>query len=296
VFDSFKAPAAWPSSLATPPLSALEARDTVPFLAGATRPARDSVDVCVIQHYCHQSADPPCVAFCAATGGCPTPGGFIESPADGCGPWPDLSGGAPLPDSDHDGMPDGWEDGWSFDPDDPSDGPQDADGDGYTNVEEYLNETDPRDSDGDGIGDAFDNCVLIPNPGQEDRDGDTHGDACDCAPLDPALHDEPPGEATGLRLDRLAFRWEFDLASATRFDLVRGLAGDLQRDGGIARAACLASGEDVTGLSGAMDPERPGPGASFYYLVRAQNVCGSGGYGSDSAGAGRGTPAPGDCD
>src|SRR5690606_5212355 len=41
------------------------------------------------------------------------------------------------------GMPDEWELRYGFDPNDPSDGSGDADGDVYTNVEEYLNGTDP---------------------------------------------------------------------------------------------------------------------------------------------------------
>ena len=40
-------------------------------------------------------------------------------------------------------MPDEWEQRRGLDANDPADGPQDKDGDGYTNVEEYLNETDP---------------------------------------------------------------------------------------------------------------------------------------------------------
>lgn len=38
------------------------------------------------------------------------------------------------------------------------------------------------DTDGDGVPDAFDNCVVTPNPTQADADGDGVGDACDnCA-------------------------------------------------------------------------------------------------------------------
>ncbi len=46
----------------------------------------------------------------------------------------------------------------------------------FTMVPEVIDTTD---TDGDGIGDTFDNCPTVPNPGQEDRDGDGVGDACD---------------------------------------------------------------------------------------------------------------------
>ena len=40
-------------------------------------------------------------------------------------------------------MPDEWELRFKLDPQKPSGGPQDTDGDGYTDLEEYLNGTDP---------------------------------------------------------------------------------------------------------------------------------------------------------
>jgi hypothetical protein len=42
-------------------------------------------------------------------------------------------------DTDHDGMPNEWEMSHGLDPNDPADGTRDADGNGYTNLEDYLN-------------------------------------------------------------------------------------------------------------------------------------------------------------
>ena len=42
-------------------------------------------------------------------------------------------------------MPDAWEKKYGFDPQDASNAATDKDSDGYTNIEEYLNGTDPTD-------------------------------------------------------------------------------------------------------------------------------------------------------
>jgi len=71
-------------------------------------------------------------------------GNFCGTPAD----WP--HGGyatykpAKLaPDADKDGMPDWWEKKYGLDPKNALDNAADKDKDGYTNVEEYINDTDP---------------------------------------------------------------------------------------------------------------------------------------------------------
>jgi hypothetical protein len=49
-------------------------------------------------------------------------------------------GPAPPADADMDGMPDFWESGMGLNPNDSSDARGDLDGDGYTNIEEYIND------------------------------------------------------------------------------------------------------------------------------------------------------------
>lgn len=70
-------------------------------------------------------------------------GRIINDPSE-VGGWPTLSAGIPLVDSDQDGMPDAWELRFGFNPKDPADGNADANGNGYSNVEEYLNGTNPN--------------------------------------------------------------------------------------------------------------------------------------------------------
>ena len=56
------------------------------------------------------------------------------------GGWPGLKAVSAPVDTDGDGIPDWWEKEHGLDPKNPADAAQDRDGDGYTNIEEYLNE------------------------------------------------------------------------------------------------------------------------------------------------------------
>ena len=99
--------------------------------AGATLPRRDAVDRRVVEM--------------VRTGKVLTTNGIINDPRE-VGGYPDyrFSAADVLPDTDHDGMPDTWEIKHQLNPASTGDGTLDTDDDGYTNVEEYLNGTDPR--------------------------------------------------------------------------------------------------------------------------------------------------------
>ncbi|MFO7974236.1 MAG: pectate lyase [Candidatus Hydrogenedentota bacterium] len=105
--------------------SAEEAFETVLGNAGATLPKRDAVDARVVQSV-HEGT-----------------GAIIDSQAD-VGGWPEYAPASPPADTDQDGMPDKWEKQHGLNPQHPADNTADPDGDGYTNIEEFLNGTDPK--------------------------------------------------------------------------------------------------------------------------------------------------------
>jgi hypothetical protein len=107
------------------------AYESVLAQAGATRPRRDAVDRRVIE---------------IVRSGKPTVrDGIINDPKE-VGGYPDYAFSADdvPPDVDGDGMSDKWENTQGLSHKDPSDGNTDSDRDGYTNVEEFLNGTNPR--------------------------------------------------------------------------------------------------------------------------------------------------------
>ncbi len=68
--------------------------------------------------------------------------GIIYEPAM-VGGYPEYKG-EPYEDADDDGLPDAWEKSKGLNPFDGSDAATDLDGDGYTNVEEFINGTNPQ--------------------------------------------------------------------------------------------------------------------------------------------------------
>lgn len=58
------------------------------------------------------------------------------------GGYPEYKG-KPYKDSDGDGIPDEWEKKYGLNPNDPSDAVKDMNGDGYTNIEKFINGIDP---------------------------------------------------------------------------------------------------------------------------------------------------------
>lgn len=65
--------------------------------------------------------------------------GIIPKTPESVGGYPSIPSLKGYTDSDHDGMPDVWEKARGLNPNDGSDGVKDRNGDGYTNLEEFLN-------------------------------------------------------------------------------------------------------------------------------------------------------------
>ncbi len=87
---------------------------------GASLPQRDSADARIVAEFKNGT-------------------GTIIDSQTAVGGWPTLESGTAPADSDKDGMPDRWESERGLDAADGTDHSGDRDGDGYTNLEEYLN-------------------------------------------------------------------------------------------------------------------------------------------------------------
>jgi pectate lyase len=110
------------SRFATPAItttSAREAFDHVLASAGAIAPARDAVDRRIVDEVSRGT------------------GAIIDTPGE-VGGYPAYRPGTAPPDADGDGVPDDWEREHGLNAADGADGARDRDGNGYTNLEEYL--------------------------------------------------------------------------------------------------------------------------------------------------------------
>ncbi|WP_321425965.1 polysaccharide lyase [uncultured Bacteroides sp.] len=135
---------------AFPIMSAKEAYNFVMENVGATLPKRDIVDQRIIEEvktgkaYYKEGLDPE--SFYQFK--------YRRLPKDSykkgiitdlkqVGGYPEYKGKA-YKDSDNDGMPDAWEKANGLNPNDPSDANKDCTGDGYTNIEKYINGIDTK--------------------------------------------------------------------------------------------------------------------------------------------------------
>ncbi len=109
---------------------AKELEEVILPVVGATRPKRDAVDKRIVKEVKERK------------------GGIIDDPKERGG-WPELKSTPPPADKDEDGMPDAWETEHKLNPA-KADNNADPDGDGYTNLEEYLNVTNPRRGENSG--------------------------------------------------------------------------------------------------------------------------------------------------
>jgi len=119
--------------------------------------------------------------------------------------------------------------------------------------------------------------------GPADGDGDGSNNVSDCSPNDPGAF-AAPGEVTGLvfAADGKTLSWNSAAPSAgtaTSHQAVRG--GSSGYPVGSGPESCVSPGTTTATL---VDPGVPSAGAAFWYLVRAVNACGIGGYGATSAG------------
>ena len=124
-----------------------------------------------------------------------------------------------------------------------------------------------------------------------DRDGDGHLDRNDCAPSDATVWGSP-SEVGGAVFfaDKATLSWNSLATQAgpgTVYDVLRGSIRELPVGSG-ASEICL--GDNSAALSWS-DGAVPIAGGAFFYLVRGENVCGIGAYGTQSTGVVRTSPA-----
>ncbi|WP_342083737.1 pectate lyase family protein [Dyadobacter sp. OTU695] len=132
-----------------PIMSAKESFDYVIANAGATLPRRDPVDARVTTQVRTGKINPldnvklPEKQFEHRRLPIDSYKNGIITDISQVGGYPEYKG-MPYPDSDDDGMPNDWETKYGLNPKDPSDARKDMSGDGYSNIEKFINGIDPK--------------------------------------------------------------------------------------------------------------------------------------------------------
>lgn len=142
------------------------------------------------------------------------------------------------------------------------------------------------DADDDGHGDACDNCRDLCNLDQADNDSDGAGDLCDCAPSNATIKTSP-GKIASLVMTRtstagaLSVSWSSldpTAGTSTMYDAVRGRVNQLHGPGYPGGALCAAEGLGDTPYAELAAACGASVGDGCWYLVRAENGCGTGTY------------------
>ena len=126
-------------------MPAEEAYEYVLANAGATLPCRDILDQRIIEEvrtgkpYYAKDAQPDTIGFQRRLPADSWTIGIVTTPQQMGGLPRYTKNWKPWKDSDGDGMPDAWEKKHGLDPNDPTDANGDYNGDGYTNIEKYIN-------------------------------------------------------------------------------------------------------------------------------------------------------------
>lgn len=131
----------------------------------------------------------------------------------------ECDGGAPLVDTDGDGVFDRYDNC-------PADANSDQANSDFDNQGgDVCDAPDTSDLDNDGIPDSGDNCPSLANPGQEDIDGDSEGDVCDATP-------EGDNDTVSFASDNCVFVDNEDQANVfgDAADSVAGYEGDVCED------------------------------------------------------------------
>ncbi len=143
----------WNEPLPMPAFPIMTAAESYPFVlenAGATLPRRDPVDIRIIGQVRDGKFPVPEMVSLENVPRFKSRRLPVDSYKNGIitdisqvGGYPEYKG-TPVTDTDMDGMPDEWEVKYRLNPKDPSDAALDCNGDGYTNIEKYINGLDPE--------------------------------------------------------------------------------------------------------------------------------------------------------